>query len=187
MDSGHWICRRDGVVVTSDMLTVNPCSVNVSLGNIALKKKFDFSYGGSINLHKPETLIWEREEFKWLDVGPNDFYLAHVRERFDCAAPLSISGQERYFAPMIEGRSTPARCGLSVHETAGFGDHGFNGNFTLEISAKMSIILHPGDEIAQIVFMEVSSGSEGYQSVYSDQYDEPRAPVLGKGRFQRWD
>lgn len=180
LDSGVWTCHRDGVQITSDELTINSNSVNVTLGNIELWPILD--PGTSIDLRDTDSVMWAKTFFRQNELQPGDFSLAHVRERFDCAEPLLIDGKERYFAPMIEGRSTLGRCGLNVHATAGFGDYGFNANFTLELSSHLPIILRPGDEIAQVSFVEVSSPTP-YQSVYSDQYDEPRAPVIGKGRF----
>ena len=37
------------------------------------------------------------------------------------------------FVPMLEGRSSIGRLGLCIHVTAGFGDVGFSGYWTLEI------------------------------------------------------
>ena len=37
------------------------------------------------------------------------------------------------FVPMLEGRSSIGRLGLFIHVTAGFGDIGFSGFWTLEI------------------------------------------------------
>lgn len=37
------------------------------------------------------------------------------------------------FVPMLEGRSSTGRLGLFIHVTAGFGDVGFAGYWTLEI------------------------------------------------------
>lgn len=179
LDSGVWTCHRDGVKVGSDELTINPNSVNVTLGDKLLKN----IAANPIDMHSPKTAQWAAGEFEELCVCPGDFYLMHVRERFNCDAPLLIHGRECYFAPMIEGRSSVARCGLSLHD-CGFGDYSFSGNFTLEVTAAMPVIVRPGDEVAQIQFVEVSSPTK-YNSVYSDQYDEPRAPVLGRGRFQR--
>lgn len=175
-----WMAYRDGKQIMSEDLTINSNSVNVSLGNIALRPAIDTA----IDLHDSTSLEWFEHEFEELEIGNHSFVLAHVRERFDCSAPLYIGGRHRYFAPMIEGRSTLGRCGLNVHATAGFGDFGFCANFTLELSAHLPIILRPGDEIAQVSFVEVSSPTP-YASVYSDQYDRPRAPVIGKGRFGR--
>ena len=177
---GGWTAHRDGVLITPDELTINPNSVNVSLGGIALSAE----YVGFIDLHNPESVKWRRTVFSDADpliLRPGSFCLAHVRERFDCAA---WDDQGNYFVPMIEGRSTVARCGLSIHSSAGFGDFNFSANFTLELTTAVPIALRPGDEIAQIVFQQVSSATK-YESVYSDQFDEPRAPVLSRERFQR--
>lgn len=182
LDRGDWKARKDDQPISSGDLTINTNSVNVTLGNIALRpsiRKF------VIDLHDPESVRWEKLFFDQLVIYPYDFFLLYVQEAIDCAAPLFIDGKERYFAPMIEGRSTPARCGLSIHETAGFSEHGFGGNFTLEVSSKMPVIVRPGDEIAQVYFKEVSSGKNPYNSVYSDQSCEPKPPVLGRERFQR--
>ena len=56
------------------------------------------------------------------------------------------------FIPMINGRSSGGRLGLSVHICAGFGDIGFCGTFTLEISVVEPLIIYPNMEIAQVCF-----------------------------------
>ena len=43
--------------------------------------------------------------------------------------------------PMLEGRSSIGRLGLFIHVTAGFGDIGFSGFWTLEIRASSYIPL----------------------------------------------
>ena len=55
----------------------------------------------------------------------------------------------------IEGKSSLGRLGLIVHATAGFCDPGWKGTLTLELNnlTRVPIILHPGDEIAQLSFM----------------------------------
>ena len=56
------------------------------------------------------------------------------------------------FIPMINGRSSGGRLGLSVHICAGFGDIGFDGTFTLEISVVEPLIIYPNMEVAQVCF-----------------------------------
>lgn len=56
------------------------------------------------------------------------------------------------FIPMINGRSSIGRLGISVHVTAGFGDIGFCGTWTLEITAVEPVRIYPNMEIAQIAF-----------------------------------
>ena len=57
--------------------------------------------------------------------------------------------------PMIEGVSSVARHGIFVHVTAGFGDIGFCGNWTLEISVVEPVKIYPGMRIAQIYYHTV--------------------------------
>jgi dCTP deaminase len=184
IDSGVWTAHRDGKRIGSDKLTINTNSVNVGLGKGMMEQKP--TTHGIIDLHDPDSLQWVTRWYDDYIIRPGKFWLMSVRERFDCTAPLEINGQQKYFAPMIEGRSTAARCGLTVHSTAGFGDYGFNSNFTLEVSSHLPIILRTGDEIAQVYFIEVSDDNVFYDGAYTDQHDTPRAPVIGKDRFQRW-
>lgn len=54
--------------------------------------------------------------------------------------------------PMLEGRSSIGRLGLFVHITAGFGDVGFKGFWTLEIFCVQPIKIYPNIEICQIFY-----------------------------------
>lgn len=56
------------------------------------------------------------------------------------------------FVPMIEGRSSIGRLGMFIHVTAGFGDIGFAGNWTLEIMVQKPLFVYPGVEICQIFY-----------------------------------
>ncbi len=60
------------------------------------------------------------------------------------------------FVPMLEGRSSVGRLGISVHSTAGFGDIGFSGYWTLEISCVQPIRIYPGVEICQIYYHTIA-------------------------------
>lgn len=52
------------------------------------------------------------------------------------------------FVPMLEGRSSVGRLGLVIHVTAGFGDVGFAGYWTLEMFCVNPVKIHPGVEIS---------------------------------------
>jgi deoxycytidine triphosphate deaminase len=41
--------------------------------------------------------------------------------------------------PFLEGKSSTGRLGIDIHATAGKGDVGFCGNWTLEISVKQPV------------------------------------------------
>lgn len=79
------------------------------------------------------------------------------------------------FIPMINGRSSGGRLGLSVHICAGFGDIGFDGTWTLEISVVQPLKIYPNVEIAQICwFTPAGESSILYNGKYNKQ-EEPTA------------
>ena len=66
--------------------------------------------------------------------------------------------------PMLEGRSSIGRLGLFVHVTAGFGDVGFKGYWTLEIFCVQPIKIYPSVEICQIFYHSVEGDYDPYES-----------------------
>lgn len=83
---------------------------------------------------------------------PNRVYLARTKERTSTD----------YYAPMIEGRSSVGRLGLFIHVTAGFGDVGFDGFWTLELHCVEPVVIYPNVEIAQIYFHTVDGDITKY-------------------------
>lgn len=66
--------------------------------------------------------------------------------------------------PMIEGRSSIGRLGLFIHITAGFGDVGFAGYWTLEMFCIQPIKLYPEVEICQIFYHTIEGDFVPYAS-----------------------
>ena len=66
--------------------------------------------------------------------------------------------------PMLEGRSSIGRLGLFVHVTAGFGDVGFKGFWTLEIFCVQPIRIYAGVEICQVYYHNIEGEIEEYAS-----------------------
>lgn len=66
--------------------------------------------------------------------------------------------------PMLEGRSSIGRLGMFVHVTAGFGDVGFCGFWTLEISTIHPIRIYPGVGICQIFYHTIEGAIKEYDS-----------------------
>ncbi|MGE0206371.1 MAG: dCTP deaminase [Candidatus Babeliales bacterium] len=66
--------------------------------------------------------------------------------------------------PMLEGRSSIGRLGLFIHVTAGFGDVGFAGYWTLEIFCVQPIKIYPHVEICQIYYHSIAGEFELYKS-----------------------
>ena len=68
------------------------------------------------------------------------------------------------YVPMLEGRSSVGRLGLFVHITAGFGDVGFAGFWTLEMFCVQPIRIYAGVEICQIFYHSIEGEYETYRS-----------------------
>lgn len=96
-----------------------------------------------------------------LVLGPNQLYLGRTAERTET----------HNFVPMIEGRSSVGRLGLFVHVTAGFGDVGFCGFWTLEMFAVQPIRIYPGISICQIFYHSLVGKVSEYES---DKYQHNR-------------
>lgn len=66
------------------------------------------------------------------------------------------------FVPMLEGRSSVGRLGMYVHVTAGFGDVGFSGYWTLEIQCIQPIRIYAGVGICQIYYHAIQGEYDPY-------------------------
>lgn len=58
-------------------------------------------------------------------------------------------------APFLEGRSSVGRLGIQVHITAGFGDAGFCGYWTLEITCVLPVQIYPFVPVCQIGYSTI--------------------------------
>lgn len=82
------------------------------------------------------------------------------------------------FVPNIDGRSTTGRLGIEVHRTAGFGDNGFKGKWTLEITVTHPVIVYPGMEIGQLYYETIDGDtSMMYDGKYQNQEGVQAAKV----------
>lgn len=89
-----------------------------------------------------------------LVLEPNRLYLGRTKEH---------TKTENY-VPMLEGRSSIGRLGLFIHVTAGFGDVGFSGYWTLEIYCIQPIKVYPGVDICQIYYHTIEGDYVKYNS-----------------------
>lgn len=65
--------------------------------------------------------------------------------------------------PMLEGRSSVGRLGLFIHVTAGFGDVGFNGFWTLEMHCVQPVRIYSHVEICQIFYHTLEGDYKSYE------------------------
>lgn len=57
--------------------------------------------------------------------------------------------------PFLEGKSSTGRLGIDIHATAGKGDVGFCGNWTLEISVKQPVRIYKECPSGQLIYFPV--------------------------------
>ena len=88
--------------------------------------------------------------------------------------------ETRNFVPCIEGRSSIGRLGINIHSTAGFGDIGFCGTWTLELSVVEPVRVYAGVRFAQIHYDTPWGQIKNYESEKYQGQRTPRASGLWK-------
>jgi len=128
---------------------LNPNSYNLKLHNELLV--YDENV---LDMRKPNTAHMITIPEDGLLLTPGKLYLGRTME---------YTATEN-LVPMLEGRSSVGRLGLFIHVTAGFGDVGFKGFWTLEIHCVQPIIIYPYVEICQIYYHTLEGAHEEYKS-----------------------
>lgn len=102
---------------------------------------------------------WETDSFDidpeigWV-LQPGIGYLMHTAERVTT----------NHYVPVLDGKSSVGRIFVKVHETAGYGDPGFDGHYTLEVTVhQMPTRVYPGMRFCQIRFHTIVGEISSYQ------------------------
>ncbi len=90
--------------------------------------------------------------------------------------------------PFLEGKSSTGRLGIDIHATAGKGDVGFCGYWTLEISSSKPVRVYAGMPIGQIIYYVVEGTVERLyhkkdNAKYSQQAALPKESMMWKNSF----
>lgn len=139
----------DIVIDPYDPKRLNPNSYNLSLHNELLVYE---NHTLDMKVANPAKTIQIPEQGLLLE--PNRLYLGRTNE---------YTKTER-FVPMLEGRSSVGRLGIFIHVTAGFGDVGFAGYWTLEIFCIQPVRIYPNVEICQIYYHDIHGDYTPYRS-----------------------
>jgi dCTP deaminase len=157
--SGHEIQKQLGeniVIDPFDERNLNPNSYNLTLHHELMTYEEVV-----LDMRKANRVRRVEIPEDGLTLSPNQLYLGRTVERTET----------HNFVPMIEGRSSVGRLGLFVHVTAGFGDVGFCGYWTLEMFAVQPVRIYPGVPICQIFYHQLCGDITEYQS---DKYQHNR-------------
>ena len=150
--SGKEIASRMGgdiIIDPFDKKKINPNSYNLSLHSELLVYK-------NRQLDMKENNEAEKIEIPQdgLVLEPDRLYLGRTIEYTET----------KTLVPMLEGRSSIGRLGLFIHVTAGFGDVGFRGFWTLEIFCIQPVMIYSGVEVCQIYYHTIEGEYEKYSS-----------------------
>ena len=158
--SGDEIHKNLGTNINIDPFDEN--NLNPNSYNLTLHHELMIYEEVVLDMGKPNRTRRINIPDSGMELQPQRLYLARTIERTET----------HNFVPMIEGRSSVGRLGLFVHVTAGFGDVGFKGFWTLEMFAVQPVRIYPGVQICQIFYHEIKGNIKEYESEkYQDNKD----------------
>ncbi|HEY5367521.1 MAG TPA: dCTP deaminase [Hanamia sp.] len=147
---------------------------------------YDVHLGKNLAIYKDSILDAKKHnEIKHFEIPeegfvlqPNQLYLGVTLEYTETHAHV----------PFLEGKSSTGRLGIDIHATAGKGDVGFCGHWTLEISCKIPVRIYAGMPIGQLIYFPVEGEVEvSYDTKknakYSHQPDRPVESMMWKNKF----
>lgn len=109
----------------------------------------------------------------WL-LKPGIGYLMHTAERV----------RTDKYVPVLDGKSSIGRLFIAVHVTAGYGDTGFDGQYTLEVVATHPVVVYPGMRFCQIRFHTVVGAVLPYSGNYTGDASMGPVPSRAYNQFK---
>lgn len=151
---------KEGIISIDpfDPKQLNPNSYNIRLGNELLV--YD-NHVLNIKEDNPTHIVTIPEE--GLRLEPGILYLGRTVE-YTKTPPISNT---EALVVCIDGRSSLARHGISCHIAAGYGDIGFEGTFTCELSCVQPVVIFPNILIGQLYYMTTLGETD---IVYNGKY-----------------
>lgn len=140
-----------------DPANLNPNSYNLSIGDVMLECVGNDYLHNRYDENNLDYMIDLKNPIKYQEVKiPEDGIILKPGKLYLIATKEYI-GSDHYI-PMITGRSSLGRAGVSVHQEAGFGDIGYHGKWTLQVTVTLPTKIYPNMKMAQM-YMVVPSGN----------------------------
>ena len=155
----------------------------IALKNIVIEPLIEENIGtNSVDLTLSNTLLMYTEHL--LDVRKKNHYVPIIIPEDGLILKPSIlylASTVEYtetlrHVPIIQGKSSLGRLGLFVHITAGFGDVGFKGHWTLELTCVQPVRIYAGMKIGQICYHDIS------EMPYTDYASKSDAKYSNQGK-----
>lgn len=145
-----------------ETLFKNELELEKNINRLGLYPNIESAVLPPLDMHEEnETIEFEIPEEGFV-LQPGVLYIGRTVER---------TWTDKYI-PMINGRSSGGRLGISIHICAGFGDIGFDGTWTLEITCVEPVRIYPNSEIAQVCFFKpYGKVKDLYRGRYFQQED----------------
>lgn len=106
---------------------------------------------------------------------PGELYLSRTVEYTEA----------NHFVPLLCGRFSLAALGVTVHITAGFGDNGFKGTWTLEICCIKPVKIYPNMKVCHICYYPiVGDDNIKYNGKYLGQVDTTASRIYEDETFE---
>ena len=147
---------------------------------------YDVHLGSTLAVYKDNVLDAKKHnEIEFMEIPdegfvlqPDKFYLGVTQEYTETHVHV----------PFLEGKSSTGRLGIDIHATAGKGDVGFCGNWTLEISCKQPVRVYKHMPIGQLIYFPVEGEIEvkynqKKNAKYSGQPNKPVESMMWKNPF----
>lgn len=141
-----------GVIEFADRSSVNPSSLNVTLGETFLVEARDDDSVSGVAYRALEYSKRESPRFVSINgsatLRPGGFCLASLKEKINLPSDIACH---------VMLRSSAARMGIE-HLLAGWADPGYSGHLTLELKNMLqfnAVQLRSGDQVMQLIFHRV--------------------------------
>lgn len=147
---------------------------------------YDVHLGKTLAVYVDEVLDAKKHnKIEYFDIPDDGFVLEP--HKFYLGVTLEYTETHAH-VPFLEGKSSTGRLGIDIHATAGKGDVGFCGNWTLEISCKQPVRVYHGMPIGQLIYFPVEGEIEvkynqKSNAKYSGQPNKPVESMMWKNKF----
>jgi dCTP deaminase len=167
-------CVQRGLIEVDpfDPKQINPVSYDLTLGDkyaVYLRtdvRALDSRQHNDFDLYDVPS--------KGVTLMPGRGYLMHTRERV----------RTDHFVPVLDGKSSIGRLFVQVHVTAGYGDPGFDGQYTLEVTCVHPVVLYAGMRIAQMRFHTIEGEVMRYDGNYKGETSRGPVPSMSWRQFK---
>lgn len=161
------------------MLSGEAIIEEIEKGNIVIKpfdkesvgpNNYSVHIGNELLIYENDILECKKKSKTRKIIIPEEGYILRPGELY--LSRTTEYTESNHFVPLLCGRFSLASLGVMIHITAGFGDNGFKGTWTLEICCVKPVKIYPNMKVGELCYFPVV-GPENikYQGKYLGQID----------------